>query len=62
MCLLVHFCYIKIHFHQLGLFILIKNIVETFKCLYGLYPVWNRYPKGSQNTWTPRVQLSRMMN
>ena len=32
MCLLVHFCYFKIHFHQLGPFTLIKNNVEILKC------------------------------
>ena len=32
MCLLVHFCYSKIHFHQLGPFTLIKKNVEILKC------------------------------
>ena len=50
MCLLVHFCYSKIYFHQLGPFTLIKNNVEILKCFKGLSPVWNRYPKGSHNT------------
>ena len=35
MCLLKHFCYSKIHFHQLGPFMLIKNNVEIFKCFSG---------------------------
>ena len=32
MCLLMHFCYSKIYFHQLGWFELNKNNVEIFKC------------------------------
>ena len=59
MCLLMHFCYFKIHFHQLGPFQLIKNNVEIFTCFvkfiysmeslskgksqYMSYPVFN-YP------------------
>ena len=62
MCLLMHFCYLKIHFLQLGPFKLIKNNVEIFKC----FKVYLQYGIVIQRVITihelPSVQLSRMMN
>ena len=49
-CLLVHFYYSKVHFHQLGPFELIEAMLNFLNVLLGLSPVWNRYPKGSHNT------------
>ena len=62
MCLLMHFCYSKIHFHQLGSFTLIKNNVEILKCFkvylqYGI--IIQRVVKIHE---LPSVQLSRMVN
>ena len=62
MCLLMLFCYSKIHFHQVGLSKLIKTILKSLNVLQSLSPVRNTYPKGSQKHGLPRVQLSRMMN
>ena len=50
MCLLMHICYSKIHFYQLGPYKLIKIMLNSLNVLEGLSPVWNRYPKGSHNT------------
>ena len=47
------FSYSKIHFHQFGSFKLIKNNVKSLNVMQGLSQVWNRYPKGSQNTCAP---------
>ena len=62
MYLLVHFCYSKIHFHQLGPFTLIKNNVEILKC----FKVYLKYGIVIQRVVTihelPSVQLSRMIN
>ena len=62
MCLLMHFCYSKIHFHQLGPFTLIKNNVEILKC----FKVYLQYGIVIQRVVTihelPSVQLSRRMN
>ena len=59
---LMHFCYSKIHFHQLGPFKLIKNNVEIFK----YFKVYLQYGIVIQRVVTihelPSVQLSRMMN
>ena len=51
MCLLMFFCYSKIHFHQLGPFKLIKTMLKSLNVVKGLSPVLNHYPKGSHNTW-----------
>ena len=51
MCFLMLFSYFKINLHQLGLFKLIKAMLKSLHVLLGLSPVWNRYPKGSNNTW-----------
>ena len=37
MCLLMHICYSKIHFHQLGPFKLNKNNVELLKFFCKVY-------------------------
>ena len=62
MCLLMPFCYSKIHFHQLGLFTLIKNNVKILKC----FKIHLQYGIVIQEVATihelPIVQLSRMMN
>ena len=62
MYLLMHFCYSKIHFHQLGPFTLIKNNVEILKC----FKVYLKYGIVIQRVVTihalPSVQLSRMIN
>ena len=50
MCLLMHIYYFKIYFHQLGPFKLIKTVLKYFNVLKGLFPVLNRYLKGSHNT------------
>ena len=49
--LLMHICYSKIHFLQLGPFKLIKTTLNSLNVLEGLSQVLNRYPKGSHNTW-----------
>ena len=62
MCLLMHFCYSEIHFHQLGPFTLIKNNVKILKC----FKVNLQYGTVIQRVVTihelPSVQLSRVMN
>ena len=62
MCLLLHFCYSKIHFHQLGPFTLIKNNVEILKC----FKVYLQYGIVIQMEVTIHelrcVQLLRMLN
>ena len=59
MCLLMHFCYSKIYFHQLGPFKLIKNNYMFCKvCLqYGIV-----IQRVYRIHGLPCVQLSRMMN
>ena len=42
------FCYSKIHFHPSGPFKSIKTLLKSLHVLLGLSPVWNYYPKGSQ--------------
>ena len=66
MCLLMLLCYSKIHLHQLGPFELIKTLLKSLLVLYGLFQVWNRYPKGSHNNVVTihgllSVQYSRMI-
>ena len=46
------FCYSKIHFHRLGPFKLIVTMLESIHVLFGLSPVWNRYPKGGRKKGT----------
>ena len=41
------FCYSKIHFYHSGPLKLIKTMLKSLHVLLGLFPVWNRYPKGS---------------
>ena len=42
MCLLVNICYFKIHFHQLGLFKLIKTMLKSLNVLLGLSPALSK--------------------
>ena len=58
----MHFCYSKIHFHQLGSFTLIKNNVE----ILNVFKVYLQYGIVIKRVVTMHelhsVQLSRMMN
>ena len=62
MCLLMLFCYSKIHFHQLGSFKLIKTMLKSFN----VYMVYLQCGIIIQRVVTkqrlPSVQLSRMIN
>ena len=49
--ILMCFCYSKIHLRQLGQLELIKTMLKSSHVLLGLSQVWNRYLKGSHNTW-----------
>ena len=68
LCLLMLFCYSKIHFHQLVSFKLIKtklkslNLCKVYLQCEIVFQRWNRYPKGSHKLALPSVQLSQMMN
>ena len=62
MCLLMLFCYSKIHFHQLGSFQLIKTILKSLnvckvylQCGIVIHRVVTKHG-------LPSVQLSRMKN
>ena len=62
MCLLMLFCYSKIHFHQLGSFKLIKTMLNSLnvckvhlQCGIVIQRVFTKHG-------LPRVQLSRMIN
>ena len=62
MCILMFFCYYKIHFHQLGSVKLIKTILKTLnvckvylQCGIVIHRVVTKHG-------LPGVQLSRMMN
>ena len=44
MCLLMHICYSKIHFHQLGPLKLIKTMFKSLNVLQGVSPM-----RGSRN-------------
>ena len=63
MCLLMLFCYSKIHFHQLGPLKLIKTMLKSLKKRNKVYLQCEII---IQRVVTihglPRVQLSRMMN
>ena len=62
MCLLMLFCYSKVHFHQLGSFKLIKTMLKSFK----VCKVYLQCGIVIQRVVTihevPSVQLSRMVN
>ena len=63
MCLLMFFCYSKIHFHQLGPFKLIKTMLKSLN----VCKVYLQCEIIIQRVVTtihgvPSVQLSRMMN
>ena len=62
MCLLMPFCYSKIHFHQLGSFKLIKTMLKHVN----VCKVYLQCGIGIQRVVTtqrlPGVQLSRMIN
>ena len=46
------FRYSKIHFHESGLFKLIKTMLKSLHVLLGLPPVWNCNPKGGHKKGT----------
>ena len=62
MYLLMHFCYSKINFHQLGPFTLIKTMLKS----QNVFKVYLKYGIVIQMVVTihelPSVQLSRIMN
>ena len=62
MCLLMHICYSKIHFHQLGLFKVIKTMLKSLN----VFKVYLQCEIVVQRVVTvhelPSVQLSRMIN
>ena len=62
MCLLMHFCNFKIHFHQLGPFKLIKTMLKSLN----VCKVYLQCVIITQRVVTihgvPSVQLSRMIN
>ena len=40
------FCYFKIHFYPSGPFNSMETMLKSLNVLFGLSPVWNRYPMG----------------
>ena len=49
------FCYLKVHFHQLGPFKLIKTMLKSLHVLLGLSPVWNHCRERSYLAFNNRV-------
>ena len=62
MCLLIFFCYFKIHFHQFGSFKLIKTMLKS----KNVCKVYLQYGIVIQRVVTkhglPSIKLSRMLN
>ena len=62
MCLLMLFCYSKIHFHQLGSFKLIKTMLKTLNVCKVYLQCGIVIKRVVTKHGLLRVQLSRMMN
>ena len=64
MCLLILFCYSKIHFHQLGTFKLIKTILKSLNVckVYLQCGIVIQRVHVVTKHGLPSVQLSRMLN
>ena len=58
MCLLMLFCYSKIHFHQLGPFKLIKTMLKSLNVCKVNLQCGNVIQRVVTNYGLPRVQLS----
>ena len=62
MCLLMLFCYSKIHFHQLGSFKLIKTMLKSLNVCKVYLQCGIVIQRVVIKHALPSVQLSRMMN
>ena len=62
MCLLMLFCYSKIHFHQLGSIKLIKTMLKSLNVCKVYLPSGIVIQRVVTKHGLPSVQLSRMMN
>ena len=62
MCLLMLFCYSKIHFYQLGSFKLIKTLLKSLNVCKVYLQCGIVIKRVVTKHGLPRVQLSRMMN
>ena len=62
MCLLVRFCYYKIHFHQLGSFKLIKTMLKSLNVCKVCHQCGIVIQIVVRIQGLPSVQLSQMMN
>ena len=62
MCLLMLFCYSKIHFHHSGSFKLIKTMLKSLNVCKVYLQCGIVIPRVVTKHGLPRVQLSRMMN
>ena len=62
MCLLMLFCYSKIHFHQLRLFKLIKTMLKSLNVCKVYLQCGIVIQRVVTKHGLTRVQLSRMMN
>ena len=62
MCLLILFCYSKIHFHQLGSFKLIKTMIKSLNVCKVYLQCGIVIQRVVTKNGLPSVQLSRMLN
>ena len=62
MCLLMIFCYSKIHFHQLGSFKLIKTMLKSLNVCKVYLQCGIVIQRAVTKHGLPTVQLSRVMN
>ena len=62
MCLLMHYCYSKIHFHQLWPFKLIKTRLKSLNVFLRFISSVESLSKGRSQYMSYLVQLSCMIN